>query len=50
MLAGVTDELDGLRALAVATWQAKDAGRTVSGILAADEKSNKALRNFELAG
>ncbi|HEU5268858.1 MAG TPA: HAD-IIA family hydrolase [Jatrophihabitans sp.] len=50
LLAGVTDELDGLRALAAAAWQAADAGRTVAGLRAEDEKSNKALQNFELTG
>jgi glycerol 3-phosphatase-2 len=49
-LAGVTDELDGLRALAVAAWQAADAGRLIHGVRAADEKSNKALQTFELSG
>lgn len=50
VLTGVTDELDGLRALAVAAWRAADAGRPIDGIRAQDEKSNTALRNFELAG
>ena len=50
LLAGVTDELDGLRALAVAAWLAADAGRPASGFRGEDEKSNTALRNFELAG
>ena len=50
LLAGVTDELDGLRALAVAAWQSVDAGRGVPTLRAADEKSNIALRNFELSG
>jgi len=50
LLAGVTDEWDGLRALAVAAWSAADTGRTVTGIRAQDEKSNIALWNFELTG
>lgn len=49
-LAGVTDELDGLRALTVAAWRASDAGHPASRIRGADEKSNTALRNFELLG
>jgi hypothetical protein len=50
LLAGVTEELDGLRALAVAAWRAADAGRPIDGIQGRDEKSNTALRTFELAG
>jgi HAD superfamily hydrolase (TIGR01450 family) len=50
LLAGVTEELDGLRALAVAAWRAADAGRPIDGIRGRDGKSNTALRNFELAG
>jgi len=50
VLAGVTDELDGLRALAVAAWRASDAGHSASRIRGDDEKSNTALRNFELSG
>jgi glycerol-1-phosphatase len=50
LLSGVTDELDALRALAVASWRATDAGRPLAGIDGADEKSKIALRNFELIG
>jgi HAD superfamily hydrolase (TIGR01450 family) len=50
LLAGVTDELDALRALAVASWLASDAGRRIGGIRADDEKSNTALHSFELSG
>ncbi|MFL6162685.1 MAG: HAD-IIA family hydrolase [Jatrophihabitantaceae bacterium] len=50
LLAGVTDELDGLRAMAVAAWRAIDAGRPVPAVTAQDRKSNTALRNFELSG
>jgi glycerol-1-phosphatase len=50
LLSGVTDELDGLRALAVANWRAADAGHRAAGIEGIDEKSKIALKNFELTG
>jgi HAD superfamily hydrolase (TIGR01450 family) len=50
VLAGVTEELDGLRALVVAAWRAADARRSVDGIQAQDEKSKIALQNFEFIG
>ena len=49
LLTGVTDELDGLRALAVAAWQVMDGGQGAPTLRAADEKSNITLRNFELS-
>jgi glycerol-1-phosphatase len=50
VLAGASEELDGLRALAVAAWRSADAGRPVDGVRALDEKSKTALRNFEFIG
>jgi hypothetical protein len=50
VLAGVTEELDGLRALAVAGWRSADAGRPVDRVRAQDEKSKIALQNFEFPG
>ncbi|HTZ42579.1 MAG TPA: HAD-IIA family hydrolase [Jatrophihabitans sp.] len=50
VLADATDELDALRALAVAAWQAADAGRRHADVRGGDEKSNSILRSFELTG
>ena len=50
VLAGATDVLDGLRALAMASWLAADADRRIGGFRGQDEKSNKALQSFELSG
>jgi len=49
-LSGVTDELDALRALAVASWRLVDAGESPPPPAGEDEKSNTVLRNFEFSG